>query len=74
MKKRIGDCTFNEFLNYCEARACDGMWHVDTGLVCIKVIDDVLKVKPIFFRSRARNKRWNEIKGKFLNLDAEIEI
>ena len=74
VKKRIKDITFEEFISWANDRACDGAWALDTAVVCIKAIDEVLAVKPLFGKKKAREKKWQEIKGEYFNLEAELEI
>lgn len=74
VKKRVGDCTFKEFIGWCNMRACDGAWSMDTAIICIKAVNEVYKVKPLFGRKKAREKKWKEIRAEYFNLDAEIEV
>ena len=74
MRKKVKDITFEEFIRWANDRACDGGWGMGTAIVCIEVIDLVLAVKPIFWRKKAREKKWREIKGKYFDLEAELEI
>lgn len=74
MKKRIDNCTFKEFIDWANQRACDGGWDMRTAMVCIKAINEVLDVKPIFRRKKAREKKWEEIRKIYFNPDAEIDI
>lgn len=73
-KKRIGECTFEEISAWWNMRACDGAWSMATAIICTKVAEEVYKVKPLFGRKKAREKKWKEIRAEYFNLDAEIEV
>lgn len=47
---------FKEFVNWCNERACDGCWSVNTVVVCIGAINRV-RSKPFW----KREKVWQEI-------------
>ena len=74
MKKTIKECTFKDFSNYCNDRACDGRWSYETALIYIQVIEEVYKIKPLFGRMKAREKKWEELKKEYFDLNAEIEV
>ena len=74
MVKKLKDITFEEFLGWANMRACDGAWSMADVIACIDVTGEVLRITPLFGRKKAREKKWQEIKGKYLNLEAEIEI
>ena len=40
----------------------------------IEAINQVLKVKPLFGRKKAREKEWERIKNEYFNLDAEYKL
>ena len=48
--------TFEEFKKWCNMRACDGQWSMFAACFYIEAIGQVLKVKPLFGRKRAREK------------------
>ena len=73
-KKKIKECTFKEFNGWCNDRACDGRWNFIDAMCCIKAIGEVNKVEPLFGRKKAREKKWEEIRGEYLNPEAEIEV
>lgn len=73
-KKCMADVTFEEFDDWCNRRACDGMWSMAVAMVCIEAVTEVLAVKPLFSRKKAREKKWQDIKQDYFNLDAEIEV
>lgn len=72
--KNIRDCTFEEFSEWCERRACDGAWSMETAIVCIKAIDEVMSIRPLFGRKKAREKRWKEVAEIYFKPDGKIEI
>lgn len=74
MKKKIKDCTFKEFTEWANARACDGRWSMLDAMKSASVISMVYEVKPLFFRGKAREALWEKIRGHYLNVEAEIEI
>lgn len=74
MKKAIREITFKEFSEFCNARACDGKWDFSTALVCCDVMREVCKEKPLFRKNKAREQKWQNIKGEYFNLDSEIDI
>lgn len=74
MKKCIKDCTFNEFTDWCNRRACDGRWSLTDAITCTEVIGEVYKIKPLFGKKKAREKKWEEIREEYLDPNAEIEI
>ena len=74
MKKTIGEITFKEFSKFCNARACDGKWGLETAIICCDAMREVYKEKPLFRKNKAQEQKWQKIKGEFFNLDAEIDI
>jgi hypothetical protein len=48
--------TFKEFSAWCNERAADGCWGLNTAKICIKIIDKVQKER--FWR---REKAWQAI-------------
>ena len=74
MRKKMKDITFEEFDEWCNMRACDCQWSLFMAVNCIEAIRQVLKVKPLFRRKKAREKEWERIKNEHFNLDAEIEL
>ena len=73
-KKKIADITFDEFDKWCNDRACDGDWSISVAVNCIEAVKQVLAVKPLFGRKKAREKEWERIKNEYFNVDAEIEL
>lgn len=74
MKKKMKDITFEEFDEWCNMRASDGQWSMFMAVNYIEIIRQVLKVKPLFGRKKAREKEWERIKNERFNLDAEYEF
>ena len=74
MKKKIKDVTFEEFDEWCNGRACDGQWSMFMAVNCMEIIRQVLKVKPLFGRKKAREKEWERIKNERFKLDVEYEL
>lgn len=54
---------YKEFADWCNQRACDGMWGMNTASACIGVID-YIQSKPFWRRERA----WQEFNRDF-NID-----
>lgn len=46
---------FKEFVNWCNERACDGCWSMETAILCIGIIEEIRKIP--FWR---RKKIWAE--------------
>ena len=74
MKKKMKDITFEEFNKWCNMRACDGQWSMSMAVDYMEIIRQVLKVKPLFGRKKAREKEWERIKNERFRLDAEYEL
>ena len=49
--------TFKEFNDWCNHRACDGYWNINTAIYCIEL---VRKINTLPFWKR--KKAWNEVK------------
>ena len=56
MKKKMKDMTFEEFKKWCNMRACDGQWSIFTACLYIEAINQVLKVKPLFWKKSQRKR------------------
>ena len=58
--------TFKEFKNWCNYRAMDGCWSMNTARLCIYILEDIRKTP--FWR---RKKRWkiiaNEVEEEIVN-------
>lgn len=46
---------FKEFVNWCNERACDGLWGMLEAIACINVINEIMKIQ--FWK---REKIWKE--------------
>ena len=46
---------FKEFVNWCNARACDGCWGMLEAIACINLINEIMKIQ--FWK---REKIWKE--------------
>lgn len=74
IKKKIIDITFKEFDNWANARACDGKWSCTEALVSSEIIREVFKINSIFNRNKKREDKWDELKSKYFDLNAEIKL
>ena len=36
---------FKEFVNWCNERACDGCWGMLEAIVCINLINEIMKIQ-----------------------------
>lgn len=50
--------TYKEFVSWCNERACDGCWSMETAIYCIKIIN-IIDALPFWKRKKA----WLEVKG-----------
>jgi len=57
----IKDMRYEEFVDWCNDRACDGQWGMGVALACISIMDNV---RPIWFWWR-REQKWKEINKTF---------
>lgn len=76
MNNKFENMTHEEFLNYCEARACDGQWGIDEALLCLGVIEHLYSIKICTFifyskkkTKKAREDEWNIIKRNIFKED-----
>lgn len=74
MKKKIKDITFKEFCSWANDRVCDGQWFAEDAIWTSFIIDSVYEVKPLFFRKRKREQKWQEFKRQLLNPEVELTI
>ena len=49
--------TFNEFMVWCNQRACDGCWSIGTVVACLDIISDVRR-KPFWKREKYWKKHY----------------
>lgn len=61
--------SFNQFVDWCNTRACDGMWGVMDAYICMDIIDQVRSQK--FWR---RGKKWKELKPQIMPLVDRINM
>lgn len=62
----IEEMNYIEFINYCNDRACDGQWSMMDAIACsgmVKEVESVVKGK--FFKKRARELAWKNLKAKY---------
>lgn len=76
MKKKIKDITFKEFDAWANQRACDGRWSFSDASLSIKAVGEVMNERAFLktVRDKKREKKWNEIKGEYFNLEAELDV
>ena len=70
MKVKIRDISFHDFNKWANDRACDGRWSMTDAINSCNAIAEYYKCKWPW----KRKKKWEEIKEKYFNLDAEVEI
>lgn len=61
--------TYKEFNSWCNKRASDGCWGVDTAIFCIDIINQVKK-QPFWMKE----KKWQEINAKYYIQDNIVDI
>ena len=47
----MGSMKYKEFVAWCNQRACDGLWGMNTALCCIEVVNHIKKM-PFWKRER----------------------
>ena len=52
--------TFQEFDEWCNDRACDGYWNMNTAIACITIIRKIYDT-PFWRRKRIWEKEYQEI-------------
>jgi hypothetical protein len=64
--------TYKQFFDWCNERACDGMWGLYEALVCTDVINKIesVKVSGFHFRKKklteqARENAWIKLNSKW---------
>lgn len=48
--------TFKEFSDWCNERACDGCWGMQTAMYCYEIVSNIYKLPR-----RHRERSWQEI-------------
>lgn len=56
MNNKFENMTHEDFLKYCEARACDGQWNIEEALLCLGVIKHLNNIKKCTFKFYSKNK------------------
>lgn len=51
--------TFKEFSGWCNERACDGYWGMNTAIICAGIIREVNKI-PFWKRKKVWDKEYRE--------------
>lgn len=72
--KPIRDITFKEFSEWANDRACDGRWSIFMAITCCNAVKEVMCVKPLFGRRKAREQAWERIKAKYFELDGKLDV
>jgi len=62
--------TFMDFDKWCNDRACDGCWSMNTAIACINIVD---KYNKIWFKWR-REQIWNKSEDKIIAEQIVTEI
>lgn len=52
--------TYKEFFAWCNDRAADGCWGIETAIYCIDIINQIRK-EPFW----KREKKWKELNEKY---------
>ena len=52
--------TYKEFKTWCNERACDGCWNVDTAMFCMYIANQINK-QPFW----KREKKWQELNTEY---------
>jgi hypothetical protein len=65
--------TLSEFGDFCNERACDGCWNIESAIRCIEIYTECMS-KPFWKRKRYFQKHYGETITKFVkNTYREIE-
>lgn len=72
MNNKFENMTHEDFLNYCEARACDGQWDLNEALMCLGALKHLQSIRMTTFMfyskkktRKAREEKW-EIMKKYI--------
>lgn len=60
---------FKEFTKWCNERACDGFWSLNTSMFCIDIINQVRSVP--FWK---REKKWQELNSEYSIEDKVVTV
>ena len=65
--------TLKEFDDWCNERACDGHWGMNTAIICVGIIRAVYKI-PFWKRKKVWNEEYREIAEEIVKVtNAKIE-
>lgn len=48
--------SYKEFFSWCNDRACDGMWSMETAIMCLDIIDEIEKIEVKFLGIKLKRK------------------
>lgn len=48
--------TYKEFFRWCNDRACDGKWSMETAINCLDIIDEIEKIEVKFLGIKLKRK------------------
>lgn len=48
--------TYKEFFRWCNDRACDGRWSMETAISCLDIIDEIEKIEVKFLGIKLKRK------------------
>lgn len=65
----MGRMKYKEFVDWCNERACDGCWDIETAILCGRAIDLISSVP--FWK---RKKIWKKLKDKAAIIVSVINI
>ena len=63
--RKIG-MTFKEFVEWCNNRACDGLWGIIESMVCIDIISSIRKL-PFWKRKKAWIEKEKQVLDEIVN-------
>lgn len=55
--------THKQFINWCNERACDGLWDFITAITCLNIIEQ-MKRTPFY----KKKKKWKEFEATAIEL------
>lgn len=59
--------TFKQFVGWCNERACDGRWTVNTFMICTKIMEDIRR-QPFWKRKKAWLKIADEVERDIVSV------
>ena len=48
--------SYKEFFRWCNDRACDGKWSMETAIKCLDIIDEIEKIEVKFLGIKLKRK------------------